>query len=168
MENTMKKMLTVAAIAAFAALAVSCNNKKARPIAAIEAYSDSIYMVNDSTIGDLQTFVFEGLMPTDDGFVGNTLLTVQTVDLNEDGSYTVTTNYIDNSGKQNSTYDSGETIVLIGMPNDSTAVIYELVSYGNTPKTQLMMNSDSSFTKLNSNMQPASKNPAHKLKHKKQ
>ena len=146
----------------------SCGSNNMQPALVIEGETDSLYMVNDSTIGDLQTFVFEGLMPTDDGFVGNTLLTVQTVDLNEDGSYTVTTNYIDNSGKQNSTYDSGETIVLIGMPNDSTAVIYELVSYGNTPKTQLMMNSDSSFTKLNSNMQPASKNPAHKLKHKKQ
>ena len=53
----MKKMLTIAAVAAFAALAVSCGNKKKdQAIAAIEAYSDSIYMVNDSTIGDLQTF----------------------------------------------------------------------------------------------------------------
>ena len=146
----------------------SCGSNNMQPALVIEGETDSLYMVNDSTIGDLQTFVFEGLMPTDDGFVGNTLLTVQTVDLNEDGSYTVTTNYIDNSGKQNSTYDSGETIVLIGMPNDSTAVIYELVSYGNTPKTQLMMNSDSSFTKLNSKMQAASKNPNHILKQKKQ
>lgn len=146
----------------------SCGGNNVQPALVIESETDSLYMVNDSTIGDLQTFVFEGFMPTDDGFEGSTLLTVQTVDLNEDGSYTVHTNYVDGNGKQNATYDSGETIVLIGMPNDSTAVIYELVSYGNTPKTRLKMNSDSSFVKLNSKMQPASKDPKHILTHKKQ
>ncbi len=40
----MKKMLTIAAIAAFAALAVSSTNNKAKPIPAFLAYSDRIYM----------------------------------------------------------------------------------------------------------------------------
>ena len=146
----------------------SCGGNNVQPALVVESETDSLYMINDSTIGDLQTFVFEGLMPTDEGFVANTLLTVQTIDLNEDGTYTINTSYTDGNGKQNAMYDSGETIVLIGMPNDSTAIIYELVSYGNTPKTQLMMNSDSSFTKLNSKMQAASKNPDHILKQKKQ
>lgn len=165
----MKKIVFLAAVAAMLTFTAcnSCGGNN-QPALVIESETDSLYMVNDSTIGDLQTFVFEGLMPTDDGYVGNTVLTVQTVDLNEDGTYTINTTYRDNSGIQTSTNDSGETIVLIGMPNDSTAIVYELISYGNTPKTHLKMNSDSSFTKLNKNMQPISKNPAHKLKNKKQ
>ena len=59
MEKTMKKTLTMAAIVCLAALAVSCGNKKrVEPAVAIEAYTDSIYMVNDSTIGDLQTYIY--------------------------------------------------------------------------------------------------------------
>ena len=108
----MKKMLTVAAIAAFAALAVSCNNKKARPIAAIEAYSDSIYMVNDSTIGDLQTFVYEGVMPSDAGMPANYVLAISSYGLNSDGTYTLTESYTETNGKVNTNFDEGEKIVL--------------------------------------------------------
>ena len=166
----MKKILFLAASAAMLSLTGcnSCGNNYAQQGLVIESETDSLYMVNDSTIGDLQTFVFEGIIPTDDGFVGNTLLTVQTIDLNQDGTYSVNTNYIDGSGRQKNISDSGETIVLIGMPNDSTAIIYELVSYGNTPNTHLKMNSDSSFVKLNNKMQPLSLDPDHKLTHKKQ
>lgn len=63
--------------------------------------------------------------------------------------------------------DNGETVVLIGMPNDSTAVIYEFVSYGNNPKMHMMVNPDSSLTRLDSKMQPMSNNKAHRLIHKK-
>jgi copper homeostasis protein (lipoprotein) len=108
MENTMKKMLTIAAIAAFAVLAVSCNRKKAQPIAAIEAYSDSIYMVNDSTIGDLQTFVYEGVMPSDAGKPANYVLAISSYGLNSDGTYTLTESYTETNGKVSTNYDEGE------------------------------------------------------------
>lgn len=166
MENTMKKMLTVAAIAAFAALAVSCNNKKARPIAAIEAYSDSIYMVNDSTIGDLQTFVYEGVMPSDAGMPANYVLAISSYGLNSDGTYTLTESYTETNGKVNTNFDEGEKIVLIGIPNDSTAVVYELISYYGRPRMHLLAEGDSALHKLDKDMKRASKDWRHKLKRK--
>ena len=53
--------------------------------------SDSLYMVNDSTIADAQTFIYEGTLPMTNGNIGDVLLTIQTVSLNEDGTYTITT-----------------------------------------------------------------------------
>ena len=87
----MKKMLTMTAIACLAACAISCGNKKERSVpVGYESYSDSIYMVNDSTIGELQTYIYEGMLPTDAGIPANYLLTIYSYDLNSDGSYTLT------------------------------------------------------------------------------
>lgn len=163
----MKKIVSLAAIAAVLTFSAcnSCGGTQQQPLV-IESETDSLYILNDSTIADKQTFVFEGLMPLDNGAVGNTVLTVQTLSLNDDGTYTLNTSYIDESNNTINNSDSGETMVLIGIPNDSTAIIYELVSYNDNPKINLMVNSDSSLTRLNSNMQPASANPGHKLVHR--
>ena len=163
----MKKIVSLAAMSAVLTFAAcnSCGGTQQQPLV-IESETDSLYMLNDSTIADKQTFVFEGLMPLDNGAVGNTVLTVQTLSLNDDGTYTLNTSYIDESNNTINNSDSGETMVLIGIPNDSTAIIYELVSYNDNPKINLMVNSDSSLTRLNSNMQPASANPGHKLVHR--
>ena len=127
--------------------------------------SDSIYMVNDSTVADAQTFIYEGTLPMTNGNIGDVLLTMQTVSLNDDGTYTITTDYV-NEALATET-DNGEVLVVIGMPTDSTAVIYELVSANGNPKMNLMMAPDSSLVKLDSNMKPASVNPTHKLTQKK-
>ena len=162
----MKKMLTIAAIAAFAVLVVSCNRKKAQPIAAIEAYSDSIYMVNDSTIGDLQTFVYEGVMPSDAGKPANYVLAINSYGLNSDGTYTLTESYTETNGKVSTNYDEGEKIVLIGIPNDSTAVVYELISYYGRPRMHLLAEGDSALHKLDKDLKRVSKDWRHKLKRK--
>ena len=163
----MKKMLTIAAVAAFAALAVSCGNKKKdQAIAAIEAYSDSIYMVNDSTIGDLQTFVYEGILPTDAGIPANYVLTISSYGINADGSYTLTESYTETNGKVNTNYDEGEKIVMVGIPNDSTAIVYELISYNNRPKMHLVAEGDSALHKLDKDLKRASNDIKHKLRRK--
>lgn len=163
----MKKIVSLAAIAVALTFSAcnSCGGNQQPPIV-IESETDSLYMLNDSTIADKQTFIFEGLMPLDNGAVGNTVLTVQTLSLNDDGTYTLNTSYIDESNNTVNNSDSGETTVVIGIPNDSTAIIYELVSYNNNPKINLMVNSDSSLTRLNGNMKPASTNPKHRLMHR--
>ena len=83
----MKKVLTMTAFVFLAACAISCGNKREKnaPIG-YESYSDSIYMVNDSTIGELQTYIYEGMLPTDEGIPANYLLTIYSYDLNSDGS----------------------------------------------------------------------------------
>lgn len=164
----MKKLILLAATAATLTFSAcnSCGNK--RPALVIESETDSLYLVNDSTVADKQTFVFEGLMPLDNGRTGNVLLTIQTVSLNDDGTYTITTEYTDSNNTPATTRDSGETIVLIGIPNDSTAIVYELISDNSNPKINMQVNSDSTLTRLDSSFKPISNNPAHRLVHKKQ
>lgn len=164
----MKKIALLAAIAVTFTITAcnSCGNEQ--PSIVIEGETDSLYMVNDSTVGDKQTFFFEGLMPMDNGKAGNVQLVIQTVNLNSDGTYTINTTYMDENSNMVTNNDSGEAFVLIGIPNDSTAIVYELISNNNNPKINLKVNSDSTLTKLNNKMQPASQNPSHKLIHKKQ
>lgn len=161
----MKKMLTMAAVACLAALAVSCGNKKkVEPLASVEAYSDSIYMLNDSTIGELQTFVYEGVLPTDAGVPANYVLTVNSYGLNADGTYSLTESYTETNGLTRTNYDEGEKLVLVGMPNDSTAIVYELISFSNRPKMHLVAEGDSVLHKVDKNMKRVSHDNRHKLR----
>ena len=162
----MKKVIILSATALSFLLSScnSCGSCNSQPQGVV-VESDSIFMVNDSTIGDLQTYTFEGMVPMTNGNIGDVLLTIQTLSLNDDGTYTITTDYIDEAIATET--DNGEMIVLIGMPNDSTAVVYEFVSATGKPKMNFRLSSDTSLVKLNKNMQPASKDATHKLIHKK-
>lgn len=161
----MKKVILLSATA-LSLLLSSCNScGSSNQPQGVVVESDSIFMVNDSTIGDLQTYTFEGTIPMTDGNIGDVLLTIQTLSLNEDGTYTITTDYIDEAIANEN--DNGEMLVMIGMPNDSTAIVYEFVSATGKPKMNFKLSSDTSLVKLNNKMQPASKNEAHKLTQKK-
>lgn len=163
MDKTMKYVLTVVAVASVAALAVSCGNKKrAEPMAAVEAYSDSLYMLNDSTLGELQTYVYEGVMPTDAGVPARYVLTINSYGLNADGTYSLTESYTETNGVARSTSDEGEKIVMVGMPDDSTAVVYELISYSGRPKMHLLAEGDSALHRLDASL----KRMGHDMKHK--
>ena len=159
----MKKYLLFT-VAAAAIVFSACNPKtKSKPMQdGIVIEEDSIYFVNDSTIADVQTFVFEGTSPMDGNAIADVILAVQTVNLNSDGTYTITTDYVD-EGIATQT-DDGNAMILLGV-NDSTATIIELVSnnYG-TPTMSFMMTEDSSLVKVDKSGKPAAKNPAHKLK----
>lgn len=159
----MKKMLTLTTIVCMAVLVTSCGNKKKdAPVAAVEAYSDSIYMINDSTIGDLQTYIYEGMLPTDAGIPANYVLTINSYDLNADGTYSLTESYTETNGMTRTHRDEGQKIVMVGMPNDSTAIVYELISYNNRPKMRLVAESDSALHKLDKDL----KRMGHDMKHK--
>ena len=97
--------------------------------------------------------------------IGDVLLTIETISLNDDGTYTITTDYIDETLATEN--DNGEMFVMIGMPNDSTAIVYEFVSANGNPKMNFQLAGDSSLVKLNNKMQPVSDKPAHRLTHKK-
>ena len=163
----MKKMLTMTAIACLAACAISCGNKKERSVpVGYESYSDSIYMVNDSTIGELQTYIYEGMLPTDAGIPANYLLTIYSYDLNSDGSYTLTESYTETNGTARTLRYEGEVLVMVGMPNDSTAIVYELISYNDRPRLRLAAEGDSVLHKLDKNFKRASRDIRHKLHRK--
>ena len=159
----MKKMLTLTTIVCMAVLVTSCGNKKKdAPVAAVEAYSDSIYMINDSTIGDLQTYIYEGILPTDAGIPANYVLTINSYGLNADGIYSLTESYTETNGMTRTHRDEGQKIVMVGMPNDSTTIVYELISYNNRPKMRLVAESDSALHKLDKDL----KRMGHDMKHK--
>ncbi len=161
----MKKtiILSAAVLSLFFTSCNSCGSCDKPQGVAIE--SDSIFMINDSTVGDMQTFIYEGTLPMNGGNVGDVILTLRTLSLNEDGTYSITTDYVDEAIATEN--DNGDMVVMIGIPNDSTAVVYEFISATGKPKMNFKLSSDSSLVKLNSNMQPATANPAHKLTPKK-
>lgn len=157
----MKKLIWMAA---FAAIFISCNSRGNQQQGIIaESETDSLYWINDSTIGDLQTFIYEGLLPMANGQAGNYQLTIQSIGLNADGTYDVTTTYSGSDGSQQQMSDNGQTIVLIGIPNDSTAVIYELVSANNQPQINLRAQGDSVLTKVDKDFKKVSNDVKHKL-----
>jgi uncharacterized lipoprotein NlpE involved in copper resistance len=161
----MKRFLffTVAA----ATLLLQACNSKSKPAPnpnGIAIEEDSIYFVNDSTIADAQTFIFEGTSPMDGNALADVILAVSTVNLNSDGTYTITTDYVD-EGIATQT-DNGEALILVGM-NDSTATVIELVSSNKNPTMSFMMTEDSSLVKVDKSGKPVRKNPNHKLKIKK-
>ena len=161
----MKKMLTMTVIACLAACAISCGNKKEKSASVgYESYSDSIYMVNDSTIGELQTYIYEGMLPTDDGIPANYLLTIESYDLNADGTYSLIESYTEANGITRTHRDEGEKIVIWGMPNDSTAIVYELVSYSSRPNLRLAAEGDSALHKIDKNFKRVSHDVKHKLR----
>ena len=162
----MRKILLLTATA-FVTLLSSCNScgGNAPQGVFLESETDSIYMANDSTIADQQTFVFEGFAPMDNNLPAQVILAVRTISLNNDGTYTITTDYVD-EGIATQT-DNGEAIVVFGMDNDSTATVLELISYNNRPTVNFKMHGDSTLVRVDKNGKPVSSNPNHKLTIKK-
>ena len=147
-----------------ALLLASCNSSGCKNVPqGIMIETDSIYMPNDSTVADAQTFIFEGTSPMNGNAVADVVLAISTINLNSDGTYTITTDYVDEGiATQN---DNGEAVIITG--NDSTMTVIELVSANMNPTISFMMQQDSSLVKVGANGQPASPHPAHKLNLKK-
>ncbi len=141
-------MKKIVAIALFSTLLVACGHKANNQGVAVVEESDSLYMVNDSTIADLQTYQYEGLLPDGDEEL-EYQLTIQSVGLNSDGTYTSQTTYSSpNNSKSKTLTDSGKKITLIGIPNDSTAVIYQLVSNQGGENINFIVEGDSALTRV--------------------
>ena len=122
----MKKVFIAAALAAMIVSCGSKGNKSAEIIA--ESESDSIFAVNDSTLGELQTYSYEGILTT---YLGT-----------KDGNQAFT--------------DSGTVVTIIGIPNDSTAIVYQLISA--TPgheKTNFLAEGDSALTMIGKDFKKA-------------
>lgn len=130
------------------ALCIACGHRADRQQGiAVEEESDSLCLLNDSTAGVLQTYQYEGLLPD-----GNEdlqyQLTVQSVGLNSDGTYTSRTTYAASGNNPGKTLtDSGQKITLIGIPNDSTAVVWQLVSNQGGENIHFIVEGDSALTR---------------------
>ena len=73
----MKKTLLSAATA-MALLLASCNSGGCKNVPqGIVIETDSIYMPNDSTVADAQTFIFEGTSPMNGNAVADVVLAIK-------------------------------------------------------------------------------------------
>ena len=106
------------------------------------------------------------MLPTDDGIPANYVLTIDSYGLNADGTYSLIETYTETNGMTRTQRDEGEKIVLVGMPNDSTAIVYELVSYNNRPRLRLVAEGDSALHKIGKDFKRVSHDIKHKLRRK--
>ncbi len=113
-----------------AAALASCgskSNKNADLVA--ETETDSIFFLNDSTLVDYQTFTYEGVFPAADAASGiNYLLSLNEVAEDSIGTYELVMTYLGTPEGDQTFKDNGTVVTLIGIPNDSTAIVYQLVS----------------------------------------
>ena len=150
----MKKVFIAAALAAMIVSCGSKGNKSAEIIA--ESESDSIFAVNDSTLGELQTYSYEGILPAADAEGINYQLTLQEAGQDSLGTYNLTTTYLGTKDGNQAFTDSGTVVTIIGIPNDSTAIVYQLVSA--TPgheKTNFLAECDSALTMIGKDFKKA-------------
>ena len=150
----MKKVFIAAALAAMIVSCGSKGNKSAEIIA--ESESDSIFAVNDSTLGELQTYSYEGILPAADAEGINYQLTLQEAGQDSLGTYNLTTTYLGTKDGNQAFTDSGTVVTIIGIPNDSTAIDYQLISA--TPgheKTNFLAEGDSALTMIGKDFKKA-------------
>lgn len=161
----MKKVFIAAALAAMIVSCGSKGNKSAEMIA--EGESDSLFVVNDSTLGDLQTYYYEGIIPAADAEGINYELTLQEVAQDSLGIYSLTTTYLGTNNGNQVFNDSGAVVTIIGIPNDSTAIIYQLVSAAPShEKTNLLAEGDSALTIVGKDFKKAASKLNYTLKKK--
>jgi hypothetical protein len=159
----MKKILlfTAASVMYLFSSCNSCGPEEQGII--VETETDSIISIGNPQ--PPQTFIFQGTSPMNGNNVADVMLAISTVSLNDDGTFSITTDYVDEGlATQN---DNGEAIIVTGMDNDSTVTVIELVSANSNPSMNFMMQSDTSLVKVDKNGKPVSNDPSHKLTLKK-
>lgn len=161
----MKKVFILVAMAAIITSYGSKGNKSAEMIA--EGESDSIFAVNDSTLGDLQTYTYEGIIPAADAEDINYQLTLQETGEGSLGTYNLTTTYLGTKDGNQVFTDSGTVVTIIGIPNDSTAIVYQLVSAApGHEKTNFLAEGDSAVTMIGKDFKKAASKLNYTLKKK--
>ena len=140
----MKKLLFVLVAAA---LVVSCQSKGNKAEITSESMEDSVFMVNDSTIGELQTYTYEGLLPAADCEGIQYQLVLQAVSPDSVGNYTLNTTYIGaDKGKDKKFTEKGKTKVVRGTVDDQNAVIIQLVGENGDEVINFLAENDSVLT----------------------
>jgi copper homeostasis protein (lipoprotein) len=115
---------------------------------------------------ELETWVYEGLIPESDSTAVVWLLSLQEVAEDSIGTYLLDMTYaqVDENGNPQTTQDDGSVITLVGIPNDSTAVVYQLVSSSPVnPRVNLLSEGDSALQVVDARMQPVDTTGQHRL-----
>lgn len=149
----MKKLLFVFVAAA---MIVSCQSKGNKMEMVSESETDSLAMLNDSTLGDWQTFTYEGMLPAADAEGINYLLTIQEQDNDSIGDYTLTMTYIGTKDGKNQTMTSkGKGNVMKGVPGNNNIIVYQLIPEDGGETMNFIAEGDSALTMVGKDFKKA-------------
>ena len=148
----MKKLVWVWVAAA--TVMFSCQSKGNKAEIVAESATDSLYMVNDSTLGEMQTYVYEGILPAADCEGIKYLLTIQSQENSGNGNYSLTTTYIGaDKGKDQSFQSKGKRLTQRGIPSNKNATVYQLIPEDGSESIFFLAQGDSTLTLLSSDME---------------
>ena len=141
---------------------MACGSKKSQDVEIGSATaSDSAFLIDDNTIGNIEKFTYQGIMPHEGAPGTAYTIVLQQITGDSIGTYTMTMEPIDpKTGKVDAVRDSGIVVTMIGNPQTNGAIIYQLISA--TPengKKNFAVSDDSTLTMVDDNMKPDSKKP---------
>ncbi len=148
----MKKLVWIWVAAA--AVMFSCQSKGNKAEIVAESATDSLYMVNDSTLGEMQTCVYEGVLPATGSKGTKYFLTIRSQENSGDGTYSMTTTYIGTDKGKDKTVDSkGKRLTQRGIPSDKNATVYQLVPEDGSENIFFLAQGDSALVLLSGEME---------------
>ena len=142
-----------------AAILVACNSKGHQSNEmATETATDSAFLINDSTIGNIENITYTGVVPQQ-GTPGTAYtIVLQQVTGDSIGTYTMTMEPINpKTGKVDAVRDSGIVVTVIGDPNKNGEVIYQLISANPEHEKKHFVSHGDSLKMVDKNMKPISK-----------
>lgn len=151
-------MKKVCIVAAMAAIIVSCGSKGSKNTEMItESVTEPLAVVTENVSDNLETCQYEGVLPGADVSGINYQLTLQKVGGDSLGTYHLTTTYLGADNGQDQVFtDSGAVATIVGIPNDSTAIVFQLVSYASgNEKTNFLVEGDSTLTMVGADFEKA-------------
>ncbi len=105
----------------------ACSSKCKDSSSCDNCPADSVAHATTSD-GEMMVYEYEGVMD-DNGVDTDYLLVITALSPVGDGTYELTTSYVNpESGEMLTFTDEGEKLTVLGIPGDSTVVIYQLVS----------------------------------------
>jgi hypothetical protein len=128
---------------AAALLLASCSGKCKDSSSCDNCTTDSTAHATGAADDQMTIYEYEGTMD-DNGVDTDYLLVITALSPVGDGTYELTTSYVNpESGEMLTFTDEGEKLTVLGIPGDSTVVIYQLVSAQDGSKRNFRAEGDS-------------------------
>ena len=155
----MKKFLFLTFLSSALLLACGSKSNKSTEMAS-ETASDSAFLLNDSTVGNIEDLTYQSIVPAQ-GTPGTAYtITLQRVTGDSIGTYTMYIEPINpKTGKVDAVRDSGIVVTVVGDPNKNGEVIYQLISANPQNEKRHFVSAGDSLKMVDKNMKPISKNP---------
>ena len=106
---------------------------------------------NNASLGEIKSYTYEGVLPAASGPGIRYTLTVQHPEYSGDGTFNLTTTYIEaENGKDESYSYTGRLFTQRGIPGDNDATVWQLVADNQNDIFNFLHENDTTLTLLNS------------------